>query len=211
MRLLHALTILVFCSCGANDSTDHTVTTPDVHAAGTATISQAKPIYSIAVNTEPPCLPENDNQIIYVRPEQVLKACTSGEWVVITVRGAAVEKGVDGATGAVGAQGPKGDPGRIPSPTEWIDLTTSVSWIVGADQSSGQMTTATVCGGSYRLGTQAEVRSAILNGLGVFVAQHSALTYLWTGDIHTTNQRFAIGFDGVQQFPANGVVVCRAI
>ena len=210
MRLLHALTLLVFCSCGANDSTDHTATTPDVHAAGTATIAQAKPIYSIAVNAEPPCLPENDNQIIYVRPEQVLKACTSGEWVVITVRGAAGEKGVDGATGAVGAQGPKGDAGRIPSPTEWIDLTTNISWLVGADQTSGQMTTANVCGGDYRLGTKAEVQSAILNGLGVFVAQHSSLTHVWTGDIHTTSQRFAIGFDGVQQFPANGVVVCRA-
>lgn len=209
MRLLHAFTLLALCSCGANNSTNpDTTITPAIRSEGVST-AKTDPFYSIAVNAEPPCLPENDNQIIYVRPEQSLKACTSGEWVVITTRGATGEKGVDGTTGPVGERGPKGDPGRIPSPTEWIDLTTNISWLVGADQSSGQMATASVCGGSYRMGTQAEVKIAILNGLGVFVAQHSSLTYVWTSDIHTTSQRFAIGFDSIQQFPANGVVVCR--
>lgn len=208
MRLLHAITLIAFCSCGADNSTD-SAKAPEVGAAGIAPKAQSRPLYSMAVDSEPPCLPENDNQIIYVRPQQTLKACTSGEWIVINTRGAAGEKGAEGSGGAVGAQGPKGDPGRIPSPTEWIDLTTNISWLIGADQSNGQMETAAVCGGVYRLGTQAEVKNAVLNGLGVFAAQHSSLTYLWTGDVHTTSQRFAIGFDGVQQFPANGVVVCR--
>lgn len=59
----------------------------------------------------PECNTGMIGKIYYVTTGRVFKACTSGGWEAIDVRGPQGDKGDTGATGATGARGEKGDTG----------------------------------------------------------------------------------------------------
>lgn len=116
--------------------------------------------YAELVNTEadlPACDATTEGRIAHVKADASFRACSSGVWAVIDLKGAA------GVAGEKGDKGEKGERGEEGSTTAWLDPSTNLRWMKA---SNGNFATALLaCSGDFRLPTSVELLAAALHGL----------------------------------------------
>lgn len=131
----------------------------------------------VATQAEAPaCDAAGEGRLIYVKDESVFKACASGAWEAIDLKGPKGDKGDPGDAGAKGKDGSDGDNGTDGLGTLWVDPITGYRWIAAT---SGTFATALLaCDGDYALPTENELLDAALHGMANSLDQHATA---WAG------------------------------
>lgn len=147
---------LALASCGKQDDSQ----TADGRDLTTA--QQQKPLivteqelqYTNYAATEmdlPACDSKRQGALAYVNSLEAFKACQSGTWTAVTI------KGKDGAAGTAGKDAP------FVEQNEWLDGATGKKWLLG--NAGQQMNSPLLCTGSYRPPTIAELSDACYRGI----------------------------------------------
>jgi hypothetical protein len=188
--LHHALLFFVLAACGADPNA--TGTEPTTAPADDGVIYQPDDpkeivveyrrdgdVYALAVNDTdelPACTHEFNGKLAWIKNTEQFFACEDSTWTEIAVHG---RDGKDGEPGS------RGEPGRPPSPNEWVDPTTEDRWLFGAPIGSDTLAASTPCADGWRLGTSAELVSAVQRGLSLASGSIGGPTVFWSSEFLT--------------------------
>lgn len=125
--------------------------------------------YALTEADLPACDSKRESALAYVDSLQAFRACKSGSWIAVTI------KGKDGKDGAAGKDA------QVVEQNEWLEGVTGKKWLLG--NAGPQMYANSLCSGAYRVPTAQEAVDACYRGIfKIYVAKLGTLpaTVGWT-------------------------------
>lgn len=175
---------LILAACGAEDAVKQAPQETSLTEQADEPAAPASPNASIlAVRELPACDALSNGQMVYVVPTGEFKICdaTTGDWLIVSIKGEQGDdgldgkngkdgvngvNGVDGAQGPQGVQGVQGEDGQTASNNMWYDPVADKWWLKG----NGAVTnwvdaTTSICTGAWQVPSIAEYHDAMIRGL----------------------------------------------
>lgn len=128
----------------------------------------AKPtaMTALYVDAAPPCGPDNEDQLVYIKSGAVFETCSQGVWVTVDIKGQKGDPGdkgdpgIDGKLGDAGIAGEPGQDAEALAPNTWLDQISGRTWLI-AGSSNGPGT----CTNDWVDPSFTELRAAASHGL----------------------------------------------